>query len=116
MKTVYIPIKAEDELPEEKTPVFVLDEVGHKHNAFYQEGYWYEAWHEDVIAFPKFWLKEVELPSEEEIEKTASDEAVRVLGVVAKKNRAIRNIQDSLKGLILKCYKEGAQFILNKLK
>jgi hypothetical protein len=110
MKTVYIPIKAEDELPKHGGQYHVilrhseqdfldkLDMDGSTNSSAFFVKSKKEWWKKDIKLEPEYWLKEVHLPSD--IMKEAEDIAIYTKGGVDYQNGV----------------NYGAQFILNKLK
>ncbi|MCK5015615.1 MAG: hypothetical protein KAS32_00970 [Candidatus Peribacteraceae bacterium] len=101
MKTVYILIKAEDE--PDKSGKYISKEYDlgwHQHQYKKRERAWYDlqGFRCDVV----YWLKKVELPSGDDIDAFLKNMEAEIISPIS-----------------VACdvgFKEGAQFILNKLK
>jgi hypothetical protein len=66
MKTIYVPVKCSDELPDRKGDYAVLD----KRDEIYTDTWQGEAWvHDQGFDDTTAWLKPITLPDEEEMER-----------------------------------------------
>ena len=95
---VYRPVLTNDRLPDKPGFYFTSDGLLYKNKDSKEWSYYDRI---DLIfkkvEAPEWWLEEIELPTEEEINKPANDEYV-----------------DSLRGY--SAFKKGAEWVINKIK
>ena len=122
---VYVKVKASEELPETGGQYHIIlesfekefcDQVGIKSGTNTSAFFWGskdEWWKKDSQLFPDYWLKEIDLPDEDEIVAMSGNLTSSKL---FNKAKLPKEIKDAIYEVAQDSFKIGANYILNDLK